>query len=191
MKNIKLAICTLFISVLAQSCSKNEDVNSDIVISDHKYEFKINSGFISGLERKGSIPNKDYSGLYFENQGSEVINVALGNTETEIHVGGAVVLNNDQANSTLNNEYDVNSGGSTLLIQFKESGQDYSFISVSGSITVSNLQKYGVSGTGVYGASYILNFDGLFKQANYQGLDEEAPIVGINGRIDIKKVKVE
>ncbi len=192
MKNFK-SIITLFIAIaFLSSCSSDDNSGGNNPVGgDHTYDISITSGILSGTELEGTVANEDFSGMYFDYQGTKVLNISLGSVASGFNAGGAVVLMNGQSTSQLNDEYDVDSGGSTLIFTFKKDGQDYSFSSISGSCSVSNLQTYGVQGVGVGGASYKLNFSGSFKQANYDGLDEDAPIVQMNGILDIKRLIID
>lgn len=187
MKNLKNIFAVLFTLALFTSCS-SDDGESTPVGGDHSYAISITDGFLAETTLSGSVPNEDFSGMYFDYEGSRILNLTLGSTASDFNAGGAVVLTNGQSSSQLNDQYDPESGGSTLLIMFKKDGQSYSFVSTSGSCTVSNLQTYGVQGIGIGGASYKLNFSGSFRQANYDGLDEDAPLVQMGGTLDIKKL---
>ncbi|MGJ8591157.1 MAG: hypothetical protein ACSHXF_01340 [Aquaticitalea sp.] len=182
-------ILTLFtIALFSVSCSNDDNSEDTPAGGDHTYDVSITNGFLAGTDLTGTISNEDFSGMYFDYDGTRVLSLSLGVTASNTSFGGAIVLDNGQSSSLLNDEYDTESGGSTLSVSLTNNGQPLTFVSTSGSCSVSDLQPYGVQGVGIGGATYKLTFTGTFKQANFDGLEEDAPIIQMSGTLHIKKL---
>jgi hypothetical protein len=189
MKNIKNIFKTIIALTILTSCS-SDDSSPDEQLSagaDHTYSVSITDGILSGTNLSGTLPNDEYMGMYYDYDGTSVLSLTLGTVMTDVMIGGAIVMINNQMNSVLNDEYNPDSNGSTLMITFAKNGVPYTFVSISGSCTVSNLNTYSVTG-GIGGASYKLNFSGSFRQENFEGDEQDAPIVQISGNVEIKKL---
>ena len=189
MKQLKNIFTVFFALTIFVSCSGDDSPGDDSSAGgDHTYSISITvNNILSGTSLSGSLPNEDYAGMYFNYEGTTTLSLGLGTGTSDFILGGAVVLTNGQMTSPLSDEYDADSGSSTLIVTFKKDGASYTFVSTSGSCTVSNMQTYGVS-AGIGGASFKLNFSGTFRQENFDGPDEDKPLVQMSGNIDIKKL---
>lgn len=188
MKQLKNIFTVLFATAVFASCSSDDNSGDNPVGGDHTYEVSITGGdILTGTNLSGTVSNEDFQGMYFDYGDTTAYSLSLGTTISDFYAGGAVVLANGQSSSQLNAEADTESGGSSLMITFSQNGQSYTFVSTSGNCTVSNLQTYGVTG-GIGGASYKLTFTGTFREENFDGPDEDKPLVQMNGTLDIKKV---
>ncbi len=186
MKQLKNIFTVFFAVALFASCSSDDNVATG---GDHTYSISITGGdILSGTSLSGSLPNEDYYGMYYDYDGTPVLSLTLGTVMADFMIGGSIIMPNGGMTSTLNDEYNTDSGSSTLMVTFKKDGVSYTFGSTSGNCTVSNLQTYGMQGIGIGGASYKLNFSGTFRQENFDGADEDKPLVQMNGTIDIKKL---
>lgn len=187
MKHLKNIFSVLFTIALFTSCSSDDDSNNDddVVGGDHTYEVSVTSGFLEGTTVSGSVPNQDFIGLYIEDAAENLVFLSQGlQGQSGFIIGGGVSIQDDQPLPLTNN---INGfEGSSLLIVFDQAGETYSFESTSGTCTVTGLNLYpAANGTGI--ASYKLTFTGTFRQANFDGPDEDAPLVQMNGTIDIKR----
>lgn len=189
MKQLKNIFTVFFVMAVFASCSSDDNSGDNVDTGgDHTYSISITGGdILSGSSLSGSLPNEDFMGMYYDYDGTPVLSLTLGTVMTDFMIGGAIIMPNGGMTSTLNDEYNTDSGSSTLMVTFKKDAVSYTFVSTSGNCTVSNLQTYGVS-AGIGGASYKLNFSGTFRQENFEGNEEDAPIVQMSGNIDIKKL---
>ncbi|UPQ78086.1 hypothetical protein M0M57_10675 [Flavobacterium azooxidireducens] len=187
MKHLKNIFLALFIASLFSSCS-SDDGESTPVGGDHSYDIDITSGFLSGSNISGVVPNSDFIGLYIEDTSQNLISFPMSlSGPSNFTFGGAINIVNGQA-STLNDNYD-SLGGSTLLIVFDKEGETYAFESISGTCSINNLSKSpGAFGTGI--ASYTVNFSGTFRQTNSDEINvEDYPLVQMSGEVMIKQTQ--
>jgi hypothetical protein len=186
MKQLKNIFSVLFTLALFTSCSSDDDGgDSNPVGGDHTYAIEVTSGFLEGTSFSGTVPNEEFIGLYVEVEQEDLLFLTQGlQGDSGFIIGGGVSIENGQPFPLTNtiNGFE----GSSLLVGFDIGNTTYSFESMSGTCSVTNLNKFpAANGTGI--ASYTLTFSGTFRQANTGGLDEEAPLVQMTGTVEIKR----
>lgn len=181
-------------TLVFSSCTKeevepntNSNTNPNPVLLDHTYSVAITSGFLSGTNYSGTIPNEDFMGLYNEipEENLVLLTQSLEGPSGFIF-GGQIGIQSGQpfALSEAINGFN----GSGIIIAFDIDTVTYVFESISGSCSVDNFIQYPT--TEYFGlASYTLNFSGTFRQANSGLPDEDAPLCDISGVIQIQKVE--
>lgn len=186
MKLFKHIFITFLSLTILASCSSDDDSGNDEVVGgDHTYEVTITSGALQGTTLSGTVPNGEFMGLYVEDAQADLLFLSQGlQGQSGFIIGGGVSIQ-DGNPLPLTNEAD-GFEGSSLLIVFNHAGETYSYESISGTCNVTDLNLYPASNvTGI--ASYKLSFTGTFRQANFDGPDEDAPLEQINGTIRIKR----
>src|SRR5690606_27433977 len=97
------------------SCSGDDNSGDDNnpTGGDHTYSISITDGILAGTSLSGSLPNEDFVGMYYDYDGTSVLSLTLGTVMTDAMVGGAVIMPNGGMTSTLNDEFNTDSGSST------------------------------------------------------------------------------
>lgn len=181
MKKIKY-LFTAIIAVMLCSCSDDDGAPGQVTATgDHTYDIEITSGFLAGKTFSGTVPNNDFYPSCIEVD--DITFLSIGWTADVSCFGGVSIINGQPDPFT--DAFNGNEGTS-LGFSFTEGGTTYVFESTSGTCSVSNLQKYGSLAFSY--ASYTLNFSGTFRQANFDGPDEDKPLVQMSGTIVAKKV---
>lgn len=185
MNNFKYFFVLLFSLVFFTSCSSEDEGDTNPTGENHTYAIEVTSGFLDGFSLSGSVLNEEFMGLYVEDSQQNLVFLTQGlQGESGFIISGGVSIVNGQPLPLTNtiNGFE----GSSLLVSFDNNGVNYVFESLSGTCTVSNLNKFPTTNTtGI--ASYTYTFTGTFRQANTGGADEDAPLVEMSGTIDIKR----
>lgn len=185
MKQFKNIMTLFFVTLIFASCSSNDDSGDTPVGDDHTYVVEVTSGFLEGTSLSGTVPNAEFIGLYVEDAQEDLLFLSQGlQGDSGFIIAGGVSIQNGQPLPLTNNISGFE--GSSLLVGFDIANTTYSFESMSGTCTVTNLNTFpAANGTGI--ARYTLDFSGTFRQANTGGPDENAPLVQMSGTIDIKR----
>jgi len=184
-KNIKhLLILMMSLSFVACSSDDDEDI-IQTELEEHSYEFYITEGVHAGKSFVGTLENDEFWPLYYNypNQNKEKLSIDFNgvnnfNTFINLIIEDNQVLPLGYSQSDLENSF--------INIAFLDNGDYPLFRSQSGTVQIENLEIY-TTALGNQTASFTLTFEGLFRQANFLGNTEDAPIIKMNGKIIVKK----
>lgn len=187
MKNyIKNLLILIAVSLSFLACSSDNGNDAEPTqLEEHSYEFYITEGVFAGKSFVGTLENDKLLPLYqkFTDQNKEKFSIDFNgannfNTYINVITENNQVLPLGVSQTNLENSF--------VNISFLDNGTYPLFRSESGTAEIDNVEVY-TTALGNQTASYTLIFEGFFRQINFLGNTEDAPIIKVNGKIIIKK----